>query len=94
MRAHSWILLLVLVTFASAPADAQPPTSSEDAPAPAFEPPDTRPGRSTRLSRAWEGQPPLVPHSLRGLTPITATRGNGSRVLVSWCAGCAVEWGA
>lgn len=73
MRARSWILLLVLATFASAPADAQPPTSSEDAPAPAFEPPDTRPGRSTRLPRAWDGQPPLVPHSLRGLIPITAT---------------------
>lgn len=73
MRAQSWILLLVLVTFAWAPADAQPPASSEVAPAPAFEVPDTRPGRSTRLPRAWDGQPPLVPHSLRGLTPITAT---------------------
>ena len=73
MRAQSWILLLVLVTGAWAPANAQPPASSEDAAAPAFEPPDTRPGRSTRLPRAWEGQPPLVPHSLRGLTPITAT---------------------
>ncbi len=73
MRAQSWILLLGLVTFAGAPANAQPPASSEDAPAPAFEVPDTRPGRSTRLPRAWEGQPPLVPHSLRGLTPITAT---------------------
>lgn len=73
MRAQSWILLLVLVASAWAPANAQPPASSEVAPAPAFEPPDTRPGRSIRLPRAWEGQPPLVPHSLRGLTPITAT---------------------
>ena len=73
MRAQSWILLLGLVTFAGAPANAQPPASSEDAPAPAFEVPDTRPGRSTRLPRTWDGQPPLVPHSLRGLTPITAT---------------------
>jgi len=73
MRAHSWLLLLVLVIGASPPAAAQPPASSEDAPAPALDPPDTRPGRSTRLPRAWEGQPPLVPHSLRGLTPITAT---------------------
>jgi cytochrome c-type protein NapB len=73
MRAQLWILLLVLVTGAWAPAGAQPPASSDDALAPAFEAPDTRPGRSARLPRAWEGQPPLVPHSLRGLTPITAT---------------------
>lgn len=41
------------------------------APADAFEPGDARPGRSTRLPRRWEGQPPLVPHSLRGLAPVT-----------------------
>lgn len=43
------------------------------APADVFEPGDARPGRSTRLPRRWEGQPALVPHSLRGLTPVTPT---------------------
>jgi len=37
-----------------------------------FEHGDKRPGQSQRLPRAWEGAPPVVPHSLRGLTPITA----------------------
>ena len=73
MRAHSCILLFMLVAGAWVSADAQTPASPEVAPAPVFEPPDTRPGRSTRLPRAWDGQPPLVPHSLRGLIPITAT---------------------
>jgi hypothetical protein len=47
-RARSWMLRLVLVTGAWAPANAQPPASSEDAPVPAFEPPDTRPGQCTQ----------------------------------------------
>ncbi len=37
-----------------------------------FEHGDKRPGQSQRLPRAWEGAPPVVPHALRGLTPITA----------------------
>ena len=89
MRTHAWILLLVFVAGAWVPADAQTSASPEVSPAPVFEPPDTRPGRSTRLPRRWDGQPPLVPHSLRGLTPITAA---------SATAGCtirtfSVSWG-
>jgi nitrate reductase cytochrome c-type subunit len=73
VRTHAWLLLFVFVAGARVPADAQTSASPEVSPAPVFEPPDTRPGRSTRLPRTWDGQPPLVPHSLRGLTPITAT---------------------
>ena len=29
--------------------------------------------RASACPRAWEGAPPVIPHSLRGLTPITAT---------------------
>lgn len=47
--------------------------SADQAPAPEhFEHGDKRPGQSERLPRAWEGAPPVIPHSLRGLTPITA----------------------
>ena len=45
--------------------------SATDAP-PVYEYNDKRPGQSQRLPRAWEGAPPLVPHAIRGLTPITA----------------------
>lgn len=33
--------------------------------------PEAAPGESARLPRFWEGAPPLVPHSLDGLMPIT-----------------------
>jgi len=39
---------------------------------PPFELSDKRPGQSQRLPRTREGQAPLVPHSLKGLVPITA----------------------
>ncbi len=54
--------------------------------APAFEYGDKRPGQSQRLARDWEGAPALIPHTTKGLTPITAKR-NG-------CAGCHGRAGA
>ncbi len=53
--------------------DAAVVAADDQAPAPEhFEHGDKRPGQSERLPRAWEGAPPVIPHSLRGLTPITA----------------------
>ncbi len=39
---------------------------------PVYEYGDQRPGQSQRLPREFEGAPPLIPHAIRGLTPITA----------------------
>ncbi|MBL8138830.1 MAG: nitrate reductase cytochrome c-type subunit [Acidobacteria bacterium] len=66
-----YLLVVVLVLAAAGAAMAQPPLPSADAP-PAHDVPDVRPGRSTRVPRAWDGQPPVVPHGVRGLVPITA----------------------
>lgn len=35
--------------------------------------PDASPGENALLVRAYDGAPPLVPHSLDGMLPITAT---------------------
>lgn len=69
MRAD--VLSLVLLLAAAGAAAAQTPPGPAGPP-PVHDVPDVRPGRSTRVPRVWEGQPPVVPHSLRGLTPITA----------------------
>jgi len=67
------VALAILAIPGSGTLLAQSPTDvTAAAPAPPFEPGDARPGQSQRLPRAWDGQPPLVPHSLRGLVPITA----------------------
>ena len=47
---------------------------------------DKRPGQSERLPRAWSGAPALIPHAVKGLTPITAKR--------NACAGCHGRAGA
>ncbi len=44
---------------------------TDDLPPPVYRYPEAAPGESTRLPRFWEGAPPLVPHSLEGLIPIT-----------------------
>jgi cytochrome c-type protein NapB len=44
---------------------------TDDQAPPVFRYPETAPGESTLLPRSWEGAPPLVPHSLDGLIPIT-----------------------
>lgn len=44
---------------------------TDDLPPPVFRYPEAAPGESTLLSRFWAGAPPLVPHSLDGLIPIT-----------------------
>ena len=54
--------------------------------APAFEYGDKRPGQSQKLAREWEGAPALIPHAIKGLTPITAKR--------NACAGCHGRAGA
>lgn len=41
---------------------------------------DRRPGQSQKLPRGWTGAPALIPHAIKGLTPITAKR--------NACAGC------
>lgn len=53
---------------------------------PAFEYGEQRPGQSQRLAREWEGAPALIPHAIKGLTPITAKR--------NACAGCHGRAGA
>jgi len=44
---------------------------ADDLAPPVYRYPEAAPGESTRLPRAWDGAPPLVPHSLDGLIPIT-----------------------
>lgn len=71
MTRHLFVVAALLAAC-SLPLRAQRvPDSVSPAQAEAFEPAEARPGRSTRVPRRWEGQPPLVPHSVRGLVPIT-----------------------
>ena len=44
---------------------------TEDLAPPVYRYPEAAPGESTKLPRSWDGAPPLVPHSLDGLIPIT-----------------------
>lgn len=44
---------------------------TDDLAPPVYRYPEAAPGESTKLPRSWEGAPPLVPHSLAGLIPIT-----------------------
>ncbi|MCR4375014.1 MAG: nitrate reductase cytochrome c-type subunit [Acidobacteria bacterium] len=44
---------------------------TDDQAPPVYRYPEAAPGESARLPRSWEGAPPLVPHSLGGLIPIT-----------------------
>lgn len=72
MRQQVFLSILALLAWPPAllgQAAADGPSAAE-AP-PAYEYNDKRPGQSQRLPRAWEGAPPLVPHAIRGLTPIT-----------------------
>ena len=82
---HGCVIVMVLVFLATPAAGQDRPRDAgsgerstavreDEAQAPEhFEHGDRRPGQSQRLPRAWEGAPPVIPHSLRGLTPITAT---------------------
>lgn len=78
MRRALTVMLMLAMGGASAAQAPSPPTSPPDPPA--FEYGDKRPGQSQRLPRSWDGAPPLVPHAVKGLTPISAKR--------NACAGC------
>lgn len=81
---------VVVVALGGIPAvassQAGPATVASDAAAPAFDYGDKRPGQSQKLARDWEGAPALIPHAIKGLTPITAKR--------NACAGCHGRIGA
>ena len=46
---------------------------TDDRVPPAFVFTDAAPGDNQRLPRAYDGAPPLIPHSLNGLVPITSS---------------------
>ncbi|MCC7124825.1 MAG: nitrate reductase cytochrome c-type subunit [Acidobacteria bacterium] len=76
---------------AAAPAPAAPATATSPAPAAdgaaaVYDHGDKRPGQSARFPREWEGAPALIPHALKGLTPVTAKR--------NACIGCHGRAGA
>jgi len=72
-------VLLLLAAVAVTQEPAQEPPSTDDELTRTFsvkEPPvvvpqSSDPGDSTLLARDFEGAPPLIPHSLEGLVPIT-----------------------
>jgi len=68
VRTVLMVLLVVLVgsLVARATQVPQPPAAP-----PVYRYPEAAPGESAKLPRYWEGAPPLVPHSLAGMIPIT-----------------------
>ena len=46
---------------------------NDDRVPPSFVFPEDGPGGNDRLPRSYEGAPPLIPHSLEGLLPITSS---------------------
>lgn len=67
MLAVTMLMAVVLVV-----ANGQARPAQEPGPvSPRFDYPAEAPGDSKRLPRPWAGAPPLVPHSLDGLLPIT-----------------------
>jgi nitrate reductase cytochrome c-type subunit len=68
------------VPKADGPAEPAVPAQAADEDVRAYDHGDKRPGQSQRLPRSWEGAPALIPHAIKGLTPIGAKR--------NACVGC------
>lgn len=65
------IVAVGMAVAAALPGLAQSRAGGAETSGAVYEPAETRPGRSTRIPRTWDGQPPAVPHSVRGLVPVT-----------------------
>lgn len=69
---------VLLVALAGVPAAARGQAVPGDPPV--YDYNDQRPGQSQRQPRDWAGAPPVIPHAVKGLTPVTAKR--------NACLGC------
>ena len=86
MKRAWWIVMALALMWSPVAGQGRPQQSGEperreraagapedEAPAPRhYEHGDKRPGQSEPLPRAWEGAPPVIPHSVRGFPPVTA----------------------
>ncbi len=80
----------IVSTQSAAPAEETGAAASQAEPADGaavvYEHGDKRPGQSEKLPREWQGAPALIPHAIKGLTPVTAKR--------NACIGCHGRAGA